>query len=148
MEYYSQQAPRSLQAGNMKLAIQQYLLSLTPDAALPIGIQLVEAMFKSEGPVDVEAVSEVLTMLQSVRSSKVSNDNVSMQQLLAYSAYIGALKAIEKGYDTVVFFLIDHACNLIDKHKLSLPVTKDTIMLTGASYLKGRRPCKCPLRNF
>ncbi|XP_053398741.1 WD repeat-containing protein 17-like [Mercenaria mercenaria] len=88
-----------------------YLLSASPELGLELGMDYVKNMLKSSDWT-VDDVFFMLQLIGCVRTD-VLQVNRKRGELLAVSAYIGALVAIRRGYYSIVHPLFQHARQLL-----------------------------------
>ncbi|XP_064482215.1 WD repeat-containing protein 17-like [Ornithodoros turicata] len=127
VEEYADMAAQEEADGNDQRALQYYLLSDNQTPAFKIGMKIIRE--RLSGPDwTLSSVWEVLRWLQSLKDKVLlhqENDELR-RDLLFFSAYLGALKAIEDGYDTIVTPLLRQARRILAQGSPSLD--KDALM--------------------
>ncbi|XP_069128955.1 WD repeat-containing protein 17-like [Argopecten irradians] len=122
------------QAETLKLKLdpfectKYYLLSTTPEAGLEVGLQAVKGEM-SKASWSVDTVFPLLQLLGCVRSDKLQQHKVETLkfELLCLSAYVGALVAIKRGYNSLVGFMLRHSRDILQKTELHLPINDTSI---------------------
>lgn len=122
-------------------AIKYYLVSSSPELALDIGLNLVrDGMSKPYWVLD--DVLGVLQWMSCIRTDRLQQSRTSKQrqELLALSAYLGALLAIRRKYTPIIHPLFKHARHLIHQDKVELAVTASQIETESEAWLAFNQP--------
>ncbi|KAM7291114.1 WD repeat-containing protein 17 [Ixodes scapularis] len=100
--------------GDAHKALQYYLLSEQPSRALALGMDIVRERTSQEGWT-LESVWEPLRWTQAIQPRVLLQEGHQLlhKELQFFSAYIGALKAVQDGYWPVVAPLLRHARGLL-----------------------------------
>ncbi|PIK60532.1 hypothetical protein BSL78_02559 [Apostichopus japonicus] len=93
----------SLQGVNIEESVQYFLLSSTPEVALQVGLPLIISKLE-DGNWKLDELLSLVKLMSCIRTDKLMQQSCSKsrRELIALSAYIGALLAIRRGYATVV----------------------------------------------
>lgn len=104
--------------------IQYYMLSPTPERGLELGLQQVKRRME-ESNWTADDVFPTLQLLCSMRTDKLQHSKCVqlMYELLALSAYVGALVAMRRQYYPVVEALFLHAREMLGKERMRLPIS-------------------------
>ncbi|GFS08154.1 WD repeat-containing protein 17, partial [Elysia marginata] len=97
-------------SGQLEECIQYYMLSPTPEKGLELGLQQVKETMQSSNWKTDDVIS-ILHVLCSIRTDKLQHSKCVqlMYELLALSAYVGALLAIRRHYYPIVRAMFLHA---------------------------------------
>ncbi|KAK3740724.1 hypothetical protein RRG08_048968 [Elysia crispata] len=110
--------------GQLRECVQYYLLSPMPERGLELGLdQVKETIQGSHWTAD--EIFPLLQLLCSIRTDKLQHTKCVqlMYELLALSAYVGALVAMRRQYHPVVQPLFLHAREMLGKERMRLPIT-------------------------
>ncbi|XP_070554435.1 WD repeat-containing protein 17-like isoform X2 [Ptychodera flava] len=115
--------------GNTLEAVKYYILSPNPESALDIGLAEIKSKM-SASKWQVEEVKPLLDLLSSIRTEKLQQQKCSKQrnELLAISAYIGALVALRREYDSIVPALFEHSKLLCTRDLVAVPFTEKQVV--------------------
>ncbi|GFN83793.1 WD repeat-containing protein 17, partial [Plakobranchus ocellatus] len=104
--------------------IQYYLLSSAPERGLELGLEHIKETMQT-GHWVVDDVFPMLQLLGSIRTDKLQHSKSvkTMYELLALSAYVGALVAVRRQFYSVVQPLLLHARELLGKERMRLPIS-------------------------
>ncbi|RUS73072.1 hypothetical protein EGW08_019169 [Elysia chlorotica] len=114
--------------GPLREYVQYYLLSPTPERGLELGLEHVkETMQRSHWTAD--DVFPLLQLLCSIRTDKLQHPKCVklMYELLALSAYVGALVALRRQYHPIVQSMFLHTRELLGKERMRLPISVSQI---------------------
>ncbi|PVD35249.1 hypothetical protein C0Q70_06530 [Pomacea canaliculata] len=108
--------------GSVKECVEMFLLSPEPERGLAIGLAHVKEKLATANWV-VPDVFDLLQLLGCIRTDKLQHHKNSkmMYELLALSAYLGALVAIRRGYNDLVTPLFKHTREMMSKEVIELP---------------------------
>ncbi|KAK7486957.1 hypothetical protein BaRGS_00021773 [Batillaria attramentaria] len=108
----------------VKECVGLYLLSTEPERGLEMGLNFVREKM-SASSWTASDVFDMLQLLGCIRTDKLEHHKNSglMYELLALSAYVGALVAIRRGYYTLVPALFKHTREMMTKEVINLPVS-------------------------
>nr|KAI8756432.1 WD repeat-containing protein 17-like [Biomphalaria glabrata] len=122
--------------------VKYYLLSSSPEEGLLLGLQYVHDVMKSSNW-RTDEVFPMIQLLGCIKTEKLQQIKYTekMQELLALSAYIGALIAIKREYYPIVESLFQHARSLIRKGHLKMTLTEkhvDDSLEVYSAVIEGR----------
>ncbi|CAH1777058.1 unnamed protein product [Owenia fusiformis] len=115
--------------------VKYYILSTQPEKALDVGLEHIKGQMQ-RSVWKVADVYPVLQLLGYIMTEKLQQQKCAKYcgELLALSAYVGALVAIGRGYDTIVVPLFEHTRYLLKSRQPNIPLSEQQLDLDLAAW--------------
>ncbi|XP_048589465.1 WD repeat-containing protein 17 isoform X2 [Nematostella vectensis] len=129
-------------------AMKYYLLSSSPELTLDVGLNLARAAMGKQYWV-LDDVLHIVEWMACVRTDRLQQSRIAKQrqELVALSAYVGAVLAMRRHYTPIVYPLLKLARQVIHRDKVELGVPSLQIQAETEAWLAFNNPDSIPAKH-